>query len=438
MFGLFLGLNTVNGQFWQKKWTGFATVSRGISDVFIADSNLAWAIAYDGANTSNKIHEITKTTDGGNTWTASTVNLTGTVNPGLSMICSTDANTAYIAAYKNSIGKAGIWKTTDGGTSWTLQTNAANNMYTNSASFPNVVYFFDANNGFCQGDPINGEFEIYTTSDAGATWTLVGGANIDNPNANEFGYVHGYAVAGNSIWFTTATGRLYKSSDMGHTWTAYQTPIPDFGGVNVSGTSGSITFKDNNEGWALKNDKTLYHTTDGGANWTQLTTTGDILGGDISFVPGTANTLYTSSGASADKGTSVSTDGGLTWTRKDAVQHIGVYFYNEYIGYSGGFSKQSTGDGMYVHRDLSGIVDNGMIKMSVFPNPADNIVNVLTDTAIIQSINVYDITGKQVINLNGIDAQNARIDVSNLRRGLYLLEVIDNANAKQSVKLSVK
>ena len=40
-------------------------------------------------------------------------------------------------------------------------------------AFPNVVYFWDENIGFAQGDPVDGEYELYTTVDGGENWIEV-------------------------------------------------------------------------------------------------------------------------------------------------------------------------------------------------------------------------------------------------------------------------
>ena len=73
------------------------------------------------------------TADGGNTWTVNSF-----VDPrAFPVYCihAFDANTAFITA-------STIYKTTDRGTTWT----PAAGVFTNSASFPNTIHFFDQNN----------------------------------------------------------------------------------------------------------------------------------------------------------------------------------------------------------------------------------------------------------------------------------------------------
>ena len=149
---------------WIAQNSGFSASSRGINYISIADANTVWATAYDGSGGGANVQEFTKTTNGGQTWTPGTINL-GNSGLGISMVHAIDANTAWVAAYPTAGGQTGgIWKTTNGGNSWSRQNSAS---YNNAASFTNVVYFWDANVGFCQGDPINGEFELYTTNNGG-------------------------------------------------------------------------------------------------------------------------------------------------------------------------------------------------------------------------------------------------------------------------------
>ena len=101
------------------------------------------------------------------------------------MIHALDAQTAWLVAYPrgaNQIG--GIFKTIDGG-SWSRQDSAN---YDSSSSFANVVYFWDENVGFAQGDPLSTEFELYVTNDGGDNWNAVPGSSIPNPLGGEYGY----------------------------------------------------------------------------------------------------------------------------------------------------------------------------------------------------------------------------------------------------------
>ena len=130
------------------------------------------------------------------------------------MITAVDAMTAWAMFNKNTLTGGGIWKTTDGGTTWNQQ--GAGTIF-DANSFPDVIYFWNANDGVAIGDPNPATaFEIYTTNDGGANWTL---RTAPAPLANEFGIVNHYAVYGNSIWFDTDNGRVYHSADKGMTWT---------------------------------------------------------------------------------------------------------------------------------------------------------------------------------------------------------------------------
>lgn len=334
---------------WLEQASGFSTASRGINYISITDPNVVWATAYDGSGGGANIQEFTKTTDGGLTWTPGNINV-GNTGLGISMISAIDANTAWLAAYPTAGGQVGgIWKTVDGGATWNRQNSAT---YNNAASFTNVVYFWDANTGFCQGDPINGEFELYTTTDGGTNWVAVPGANIPNPNSgNEFGYTRQIDISGNHVWFTTSTGRVYHSADQGLTWDVFNTPIADFGGAVTTGSSANLSFADANNGLIIENNGDVFKTTNGGTTWNQVTTTGSVFTNSLCYIEGT-NVAF-STGAGSPSGSSYSTDGGTTWTLIDTEQHLFVEFSTPSIGWSGWFNQDATTDGMWKWNDLS-------------------------------------------------------------------------------------
>ena len=66
-------------------------------------------------------------------------------------------------------------------------------------------------------------------------------------------------------------------------------------------------------------------------------------------------------------------------------------------------------------------------KTVVFPNPVRNWLNI---DAINQGVRLYDVQGKLVFLR---DASTNRINVSGLRNGIYLLEVLDGLNTRISL-----
>ena len=334
---------------WVEQASGFATASRGIQDMQVVDANTVWATAYDGATPTNACSDFTRTINGGALWTAGTVTgSTGTSIANITAISATEAWTCHY--YPSGTGtKDGIYHTTDGGATWTQQTTAT---FSNASSFPDCAWFWDANNGYCVGDPINGDFEIYTTSNGGTTWTLVAGANIPNPVSGEFGVVGYQSVVGNTVWFGTNKGRIYKSIDKGLNWTVSQ--------ITVSGWAAKYVeprFKDALHGIAMDKSQgttgALVETSDGGTTWTAITATGHTFTNDFAYIPGSPNT-YVTTGADATNsaaGVTYSFDGGHTWldmTATIGTQFLATTWLNDSTAWAGGFNADATTGGMYV------------------------------------------------------------------------------------------
>lgn len=324
---------------WIEQASGFTQVSRGIGHIDIVDANTVWAVAYDGSGGAANVQQFTKTINGGTTWTPQNINV-GNTGLGISMISAIDATTAWLAAFPNAGGQTGgIWKTVNGGANWTRQTTAT---FSNAASFTNVVHFWDANNGFCQGDPISNEFELYTTTNGGTNWTLVPAANIPAPLSGEYGYVRDIEVVGDVVWFGTNKGRLYHSTNRGLNWSVYQTPETDMQNAKYS-------FKDATTGLMVAGG-TVYKTTNAGANWTQLTTTGSVFTSGLTYIEGTDIAFTT--GASGNIGSSYSQDGGVTWNIIDTEQHTYCEFISPAIGWSGWFNESASAKGIWKWNSL--------------------------------------------------------------------------------------
>jgi PKD repeat protein len=337
-------------QTWVQQGLGWNLSSvEGVMNISIVSPQIVWVAASDGSGGGLAVQDFSRTVNGGTTWTPGKVNnATGLSN---SMITAINADTAWMAMYKVSGSNSqGVYKTTDGGTTWTRQATAP---FSGSASFPDWIYFWDANNGIVLGDPINNEFEIYTTSNGGTQWTLLPSANIPAPTSGETGYTSNFSVVGDHIWFGTAKGRVYASSDRGQHWTVATPP-------NFAGKNSYPAFKDSVNGLAIKfytaadTLNLLDASSDGGATYTAVSYHGSVLTGDIKAVPGSANTYVTTGWDGTNQGTgrmgvTYSFNGGNTWITDAAINGTGLTcssWLNDSTGWIGAFNS-GTADGIY-------------------------------------------------------------------------------------------
>jgi len=91
-------------------------------------------------------------------------------------------------------------------------------------------------------------------------------------------------------------------------------------------------------------------------------------------------------------------------------------------------------DNLYLHKGTVLSTEEFTIDaLKISPNPTNSLWSVKTVSQTITNITVFDILGKQVVNINP-NAAEAVIDASNLRDGLYLAK-ISTENGSQTVKL---
>ena len=440
-FSLIALTSTINAQ-WTSQATGFTDPFRGLSDIRIVDANTVWALAYDGSGGGANVQEFTRTTNGGASWTPGLINF-GDTTLEINNLIPVSATTAWASAINNTtgdpnIGVGFIYKTTDGGLTWNQQ--LATGFQTAGASFLNSVYFFNANVGVAYGDPIGsglGEFEIYRTIDGGVNWTQVSAAILPNPLSGEYGYNSTPTAVGSTLWFPTNKGRLFRTDDMGATWSAAQAPLTDFGAA-LPANSGNVHFSSTTSGCLLKTSGTVatpvysfYTTSNGGSTWSTATTftgTRRIL----NYIPGTTTIVATSQAAPV--GTSLSTDNGTTWTDVESgAQRGAAAFLNGSTGWCAGFSTDSLTDGIFKLTTPLANQSFATSSFKVYPNPATSNVTISATNIDAYQLSVTDLSGKVVMakSLNGIENT---VDVSALSSGAYFF-TLSSDNKKETVKI---
>ncbi len=175
-------------------------------------------------------------------------------------ICAEDENTAVMSGQTAAKDQAKLAKTTNGGTSWTYSTIDAS-----LTQFINGVHFFDARKGILLGDPNSkGDWGLLVSNDSGKTWSQL--SNVPAPLASEAGLNSVFYANENCLWFGTNKGRIIKSTNKGVTW-GYST-LKD--AVNIV----SIAFIDNTNGFAIYTKSSsqgaplyLATTTTAGSSW---------------------------------------------------------------------------------------------------------------------------------------------------------------------------
>ncbi len=431
-------VNSTASSAWIPQASGFTAAARGIGYISIVDANTVWATAYDGSTSSANVQEFTRTDNGGTTWTEGMIDL-GDTELGIAMVHAISYDIAWAVGFpQGSSGDGGVWKTTDGGSSWNRQNTAA---FNTSSSFSNVVYFWDANNGFCQGDP-DTYFELYTTTDGGTNWIRVPQANIPAFLSGEYGYTSQIEVVEDNVWFTTNKGRVYHSTDRGYNFDVYDTPLSDFGGT---GESGEISFKNDTTGVIINNGGIVYGTDDAGATWTILNdnSAAKVFGGGVCYIENT-DMVISVGAASGASGSSYSNDGGITWDTLDSVQHLYVEFMDAQTGWSGWFNVTSTDAGMWKWIGVPTADNSAIVREDnfvVYPNPNNGEFNIsISEVKGNVNIEIYNLMGKMVHKQteNNISGKNTvSMNLSNLAKGVYIA-VVKSGNTVNTEKVVIK
>ncbi len=304
-FALVIGLAQAATPSWQPQSSGTTERLRAVS---VVNERAAWASGNKGT--------VTRTTDGGATWTVLPV--AGADALDFRDIEAFDANRAYIL----SIGagdKSRIYKTTDGGKTWDLQ-------FTNPdpKAFYDAIAFWDPDSGLAMGDPVGGHFTVIRTTDGGKTWTPIPPANtppaLDGDGAFAASGTCLVTQGARNAWFGSggaARARVYRSTDQGLTWQVSDTPLAM--GTSSAGVF-SIAFADALHGVIVGGDyrkeqepsDNIARSEDGGKTWT-LDGVSRLRGfrSAVAYVPGSKGRSLIAAGPA---GTDRSVDGGMTWT----------------------------------------------------------------------------------------------------------------------------
>jgi len=277
------------GDTWMEQYSG---ENLNFYSVSVVDEDVAWIGAESGY--------VLKTTDGGNSWQSMRVDTVAIVN-----LFALDDQICFVAV--NLPNMAQIKRTLDGGLNWetVYELNA-------STAFINYIYMFDAQNGYAQGDPVDGKYLLLNTFDSGDSWDPAATLNATEPG--ECGYNNSMCWLGDYGWFGTNKSAIYKTTDGGKNWSKinvnctkvlgvsfidpqhgliggydqrHLTPIVSYtmdGGKNwnafyVDGSIlsvSSVVMLSQQDWWYIYAEK-VFHSSDGGANWKKILTAKDIL-----------------------------------------------------------------------------------------------------------------------------------------------------------------
>lgn len=340
---LFFNLKLL-AQVWEPKAAGTLPSNFSVADISVVNDQVIWATVVDwSAPTPTPgafVPKLLKSTDGGETW------FVKDIEEAVGRICldihAFDENTACITTQNFGSGnKRGIFRTTDGGETWTETfNNVAGGVW---------LHFFDDQEGIC----INAEFMARTTN-GGQSWAIVPGGNIPNFNSNEFTLIWSTSTSleaiGDIIWFGTNSGRIFKSTDKGQNWLAFDTELGASSEIN------SVAFTDNSNGLLSYNvpgsGRKIARTMDGGVTWQFVANANNIL--ELTAIPCSRAIMGVSFN---NDQTRYTTNLGQTWSQVDAQTDVFAPVFN--TPNSGWVAKRSnTGANAALYKWIGGSLND--------------------------------------------------------------------------------
>ncbi len=407
--------------------------------VSVVDGNTAIVI---GGQTINATY---KTTNGGTNWTAlntSTFNIFWAV-------CAKDANTIF-AGDNGSSGKLNFYKSINGGLNWTI-IDSITLTSTNIPGFRQIRFCNSIPSfGIAYAEANAGDTYIYKTRDGGNTWSrallpLFPGYFISQGLNVIDSLFYGFGTVGSppSIILTT---------DGGVTWNLRDVNLPSLGGDITRG----LAFKDKFTGIAATSgsDQFISRTTNGGLNWVNIDL-GNIIYSNIGpcsrWIEGTDICYLTATGTPGGQLNQVikSTNGGLNWTSMTTAGIGTIYMDTKRIGANifgyaissvpgvfGGSQVLKLTDAIVGINQISELVPDGYNLSQNYPNPFNPTTNLefgISKSGFVSLI-VYNTLGEEVATLvnSNLNAGKYKYQLSTdnyqLTSGVYFYKLAIDGN----------
>lgn len=287
---------------------------RNVYGIVFANGQNGMCAATNPANGANIFR---RSTDGGQSWTVTSSNQRRYM-----LMASRNANEYWALAGMAPDMDTSLYRTTNSGTTWSKVNVGSSQTMTD-------VFFLNDQLGWAVGQ----RGFIAKTTNGGQTWT---NRNIDLGNQGNGFFKFITFITAQRGFGTTFEGTTLLTTDGGDTWSQ----------LSIEGSVNSISFLNQNIGWAVGAGGLIYKTTDSGSTWNKQTD-----GFNVSFLSGgdvIGNRIWLST-----NGTPFwSDDKGVTWQRVDsletprqALQGRTIQFVKNGIGYmaSGGVFKTTNG-----------------------------------------------------------------------------------------------
>ncbi len=338
-----------------------------------------------------------------------------------------------------ALNQSVIVRTTDAGQSWSSQSLPATQWMYAVRYIGNGIFIMAGYNGI-----------VYKSTDFGITWSP------KPSNTNQWLYALDFISQeiGSAVGLN---GTIIRTTNSGNNWSALSSP--------TSNTLLDIHFADSLYGYAVGASGTIVKTSDGGSQWTTCTSGTDqtltgifAISPDTVFVCGFSGTILYSTNAGSNWN---SIDAGVT---NDLHQ---IHFTDHQSGFITGdqvvlqtlnngvqwqlinlpsvevlFDVESTSTGAVYLAGAEGMIFKSDFytelpsfnaeDILVYPNPVDEILNVLSQNQTILELQILDMTGKELININPHSTYFS-IPVAHLSKGVYLLKM-QNTNGTQQMK----
>lgn len=425
---LFAAVTMAKAQQWKELHTG---VTEELYGVCCIDTSTVFVCGQNGV--------ILKTTDGGQTWEQKD-------NPAQSDLHKFEFANEMVGF---ACGDNVFLKTIDGGETWNeLKSDTIVFFDYYNAPFlsktnlflvdADTLYVMDCFNTLWKSTDGGDTFEMLLDlqSYLGAYW------QFDMYFEDNIGYLIGYIDWG-WAWEIGLDLFAFKTQDYGRTWDAIELPDCE---CKVSATH--FIDKDHIKLFGIFNDHSILETSDGFESYSLSTTAYGYfnnpiyLGRDVTFTSENNGCLvdyvaWDKKPLSLDfcSYAEITQDGGETWTSApdginwrnylNAVDGVDTVFY---IAASHGYVyKTGIADVIYPYG-----VDESISEISVFPNPASEMIHI--NGIEVAELNIYNTVGQLVKTARSCN----EINVSDLPKGIYMLQVKDACGNRHWAKVAVK